>query len=197
LFGCLCHYQNSNLIAQDGRGLHLTAAFSMEFVFFKIVYSVSAALRNCQSLTRSIPVHFYARCTDRMKVVVCVPLKSINTSRFSCFTFIQFLLCQLTVTSEKGLLTVCILFSVSLHMLITLEKIRRHTEDCGGPDHSVGLATRYGLDGPLFEPRWGRGLPYPSRPALGPPRPPVQWVPDFFLGLKRPARGVNYPPRLT
>jgi len=59
-------------------------------------------------------------------------------------------------------------------MLVTLETKRHHTEDCGGPDNSVGVATRYGLDGPLFEPCWGRGLPYPSRLTLGLPLLPVQ-----------------------
>ena len=89
-------------------------------------------------------------------------------------TYIQLLLCKFTVTSEKGLLTGCILPSVSWHILVTLEKIRHHTEDCGDPDSPIGLATRYGLDGPLFEPRGVRGLQYPSRPALGPARPTVQ-----------------------
>ena len=42
------------------------------------------------------------------------------------------------------------------------------------------IATRYGLDCPGFEPRWGRALPYPYRPPIGPTHPPVQWVPGFF-----------------
>jgi hypothetical protein len=36
-----------------------------------------------------------------------------------------------------------------------------------GQDSVVGIATRYGLDGPGIEFRWGRDFPYPSRPALG------------------------------
>jgi hypothetical protein len=36
-------------------------------------------------------------------------------------------------------------------------------------DSSVGIATRYGLDGPGIESRWGRDFPHPSRPAMGPP----------------------------
>ena len=39
----------------------------------------------------------------------------------------------------------------------------------GGRDSSVGIATRYGLDGPGIESRWRRDFPHPSRPALGPP----------------------------
>ena len=39
----------------------------------------------------------------------------------------------------------------------------------GGWDSAVGIATRYGLDGPGIESRWGRDFPHPSRPALGDP----------------------------
>ena len=46
----------------------------------------------------------------------------------------------------------------------------------------VGIATRYGLDGPGIESRWGRDFPHPSRPALGPPQPPVQWVSGLSRG---------------
>jgi hypothetical protein len=35
-------------------------------------------------------------------------------------------------------------------------------------DKSVGIATRYGLDGPGIESRCGRDFPHPFRPALGP-----------------------------
>jgi hypothetical protein len=43
-----------------------------------------------------------------------------------------------------------------------------------GRDSSVGVATRYGLDGPGIESRRGRDFPQPSRLALGPTQPPLQ-----------------------
>ena len=51
-----------------------------------------------------------------------------------------------------------------------------------GRDSSVGIATRYVLNGPGIECRWGRDFPHPSRPALGPTLPPVQWVQCLFRG---------------
>ena len=55
--------------------------------------------------------------------------------------------------------------------------------DCDrGRDSAVGIATRYGLDGPGIESQWGRDFPHPSRPALGPTQPPVQWVPGLSRG---------------
>ena len=51
-----------------------------------------------------------------------------------------------------------------------------------GRDSSVGTATRYGLEGPGIESWWGRDFQHPSRPALGPTHPPVQWVPGHSRG---------------
>jgi hypothetical protein len=54
--------------------------------------------------------------------------------------------------------------------------------DMGGRDSSVGIATRYGLDGPGIESRWGRGFSHTSSPALGPTQPPIPWVPGLSRG---------------
>ena len=61
-------------------------------------------------------------------------------------------------------------------------------------DSAVGIATRYGLDGPGIESRWGRDFPHPSRPALGPTQPPCTMGTGSFQKLKRPGRGADHPP---
>ena len=62
-----------------------------------------------------------------------------------------------------------------------------------GRDSSVGIATRYGLDGPEIESRWGQDFQHLYWLALGPTQSPIQWVPGLFLGLMRPERGVDHP----
>jgi hypothetical protein len=42
-----------------------------------------------------------------------------------------------------------------------------------GRDSAVGIATRYRLECPRIESRWGRDFSHPSRPALGPTQPPI------------------------
>ena len=47
---------------------------------------------------------------------------------------------------------------------------------------SVGIAIRYGLDGPGIESLWKRNFPHSSRPAVGPTQPPIQMVPSSSRG---------------
>ena len=45
------------------------------------------------------------------------------------------------------------------------------------------METRYGLDGPGIESRWGEGdFSHLSRPALRPTQPPIQWVTGLTEG---------------
>ena len=60
-----------------------------------------------------------------------------------------------------------------------------------GQDSSVGIAARYGLDGPGIEFRWGRDF---LQLSLGPTQPPVRWVIGSFPGLKQPRHGIDHPP---
>jgi hypothetical protein len=62
-----------------------------------------------------------------------------------------------------------------------------------GQDSVVCIVTRYGLEGPGIESRWGRDFPQPSRPALGPTQPPIQWVLGLFPGSKA-AGAWRWPP---
>ena len=51
-----------------------------------------------------------------------------------------------------------------------------------GRNSSVGIATRYGLDGPGIESRLGRDFMHLLTPGLGPTQPPIQWVPGPSRG---------------
>jgi hypothetical protein len=53
-----------------------------------------------------------------------------------------------------------------------------------GRDRPVGIATRYGLDGPGIESRLGRIFPQPPRRALVLNQPRQQLVTDLFPGGK-------------
>ena len=52
-----------------------------------------------------------------------------------------------------------------------------------GSDSSVGIATRYGLDGQGIESQWGRDFTHRSRLALGPTEPPVKLALCLYFGI--------------
>ena len=62
----------------------------------------------------------------------------------------------------------------------------------GSRDSSVGIATRYELDGPGIESRWGRNFPHSSRQALRPTQPPIQWLSGLSRG--KAAGAWRWPP---
>jgi hypothetical protein len=61
--------------------------------------------------------------------------------------------------------------------------------DLVGRDSSVGITTRYELDGPGIESLWGRDFPHQTGPGAYPASCTMGTV-----GVKRPGRGVDRPP---
>jgi hypothetical protein len=68
----------------------------------------------------------------------------------------------------------------------------------GGRDGSVGIATRYGLDGPGFESRWGAKFSaFVQTGHVAHPASYTMGTGVSFLGVKRPWRGFDQPPLLA
>jgi len=61
-----------------------------------------------------------------------------------------------------------------------------------GPGTSVGIATDYGLDDPKSN-LGGDEIFRPSRQAMGPTQPPVQWVRGLSQEYRQPRRGADPP----
>jgi hypothetical protein len=62
-----------------------------------------------------------------------------------------------------------------------------------GNDNVVGIATRYGLDGHGFKPRWKRVSSDLSKRAPRFIQLPVQGVPRLFSEVKRPGLCADHP----
>jgi hypothetical protein len=69
-----------------------------------------------------------------------------------------------------------------------------NSKEQGDRDSSVGIATGYGLDGPWIGSRCGRDFSHPSKLALGPTQPPIQWVQGLTRGVKWQGHDVAHPP---
>ena len=63
-----------------------------------------------------------------------------------------------------------------------------------GRDSSVGIATRYGLDGPWIESRWGARFSAPVQNCPGAHPASCTMGTGSFRAVKRPGRGVDNPP---
>jgi hypothetical protein len=75
-----------------------------------------------------------------------------------------------------------------------VQKLCTLSTQCVGRDSVVGIATRYGLDGPGIESRWGAR--FSARIQTGPEAYPASCTmgTGSFPGVKRPGRGVDHPP---
>ena len=67
-------------------------------------------------------------------------------------------------------------------MELNLKFLQKKIEFGTDWDSSVGIATCYGLDRPGIEFRRVQDFPHPTRPALGPTQPLIQWVPSLTRG---------------
>ena len=94
---------------------------------------------------------------------------------------------KIILTAETRRSAVCIFVCVYVCVCVSLyiyiyTHIYRHTHFVLGRDSSVGIATRYGLDGLGIESLWWRDFPHPSRPTLEFTQSPIQWVQDLTWG---------------
>jgi hypothetical protein len=83
---------------------------------------------------------------------------------------------------------------VCVTIVVVAKQSALHIVD--GRDSSVGIATRYGLDGPGIESRRGRNFPHPTRPSLGHTQPPIHCETGSFQGVKLSGSGVDYASRI-
>ena len=86
--------------------------------------------------------------------------------------------------------------SIPPHYLILRTIARRSynlptARDIGGRDSSVGIATRYGLDGTGIESRWGVRISASVQTGPGANTPYYTMGTASFLGVEGPGRGVD------
>ena len=72
-----------------------------------------------------------------------------------------------TVSSSRSLQFDFYFYKTKCLSLGDIVYVSPHLTFCMGRDSSVGIATRYGLDRPGIESRWGRDFPHPSQTFRG------------------------------
>ena len=71
---------------------------------------------------------------------------------------------------------------------------REYLSEMVGRDSSVGIATRYGLDSPGSESRWGARFSATVQTCPGAYPASCTMGTGSFPGVKRPGRGADHPP---
>jgi hypothetical protein len=79
-------------------------------------------------------------------------------------------------------------------LMVVFMKFCQLNYDSVGRENSVGIATDYGLDGPVIESRWGAR--FFAHVQTGPGAHPASCTMGTvsFRGVKRPGRGFDHPP---
>jgi hypothetical protein len=126
-------------------------------------------------------MYWYITYLKENTLLLCSKHEPVNGHQWHC-------LCMLWESNETHITLRG--QNTSLWSVMTKWMVHMNTRE---RDSSVGIAIRYGLEGPGIESRCWREFPHPSRPALGPTQPPVQWVPRLFPGAKA-AGAWSWPP---
>ena len=101
-------------------------------------------------------------------------------------------LCQMVCYVVPKLFYCIFCFFIFSHIRFYLICSMQFLPYCMGRDNSVGIATRYGLDGPGIESRWEARFPEPIQ--IGPGAHPASYTMSTgsFPEVKRPGRGVDH-----
>jgi hypothetical protein len=91
--------------------------------------------------------------------------------------FITYIIITSIIITSIIITSIFIAITAALYLFVY-----RSFNDVVGRDSSVGIAIRYGLDGPGIESRWGKDFLHFSIPALGSTQLPVQRVPGHSRG---------------
>ena len=140
---------------------------------------------------RGVAVFIYCKATLHVSGVTAPIIRSIkNCTRnlqYRSYYLYRRLRVQFLILLMMGAVTpeTCRVVLQWINICILLHLLFFYSH---GPGISVGIATDNGQGGPGSNPG-GDEIFRPSRPALGPTQPPVQWVPGLSRGLKC-GRGV-------